>query len=72
MFCFPHPCACVCACVLQVLVEIGWRECKTRRFEWLVGKRGRMNHCREWRQWLEQPWVLDGLVLYVAGGDSDH
>ena len=65
-------CGCGCGFVLQVLVEIGWRARKTRRFERLVGKRGRMNHCRKWRQQLEQPWVLNGLVLYVAGGDRDH
>ena len=63
---------CVCACVLQVLIEIGWQACKTRRFEWLVGKRGRMDHGRRWRQQLDQPWVLNSLVLLVACGDRDR
>ena len=63
---------CVCACVLQVLIKTGWQACKTRRFEWLVGKRGRMDHGRKWRLQLDQPWVLNSLVLLVACGDRDH
>ena len=69
VFCLTHLCARVCGCVLQVLVEIGWRTFKTRRFEWLVRKPGRMGHCPKWRQQLEQPSILNGLVLFVAGGD---